>query len=345
MNRSRARRRRRREQTDALPPHREGPRPGPSPLTVVRRGVLFTPERHPALKDPSPVFDGDRWHLFATGCGLPHGLEIAHATAPTLDGPWTEHPPPQLQGVEVEHPAAPGVVAEGHRLHLFLQHHFNRLGGAIEHLVSDDGGACFQHVDTALTSTTEGQELGVYDPDPAIIDGHPFLAYAAMSVVGQPDLYLARSRTGSWDGPWERQGCILDHHSVEHHNRVGDHDYEWGLEGPHLLQLPDGSTLLTAVCFLRGHPPGHRQRLLLAVSHDVRGPYSVIGPVVDPEGPGASGENGHGAAVLEGDAVRLVYQELSGRRSWHLRHAAVPVGSLTGPRGWPDPAERRDDVA
>jgi len=312
---------------------------------IAHRGVLYTPERHPALKDPSPVFDGERWHLFATGCGLPHGLEVAHATAPALDGPWTEQPPSELIGVDaVQDPAAPGVVAEGKRLHLFLQHHFNRLGGAIDHLVSDDAGATFTRIDTALTSSPEDGEHGIYDPDPALIDGHPFLVYAAMRVIGQPDLFLARSESGTWAGPWQRRGCILDHHQVEHHNRIDEDDYEWGLEGPHLLQLPSGSVLLTSVCFLRGYPKGSRQRLLLAVADHVSGPYSVIGPVVAPSGPGGSGENGHGSAVLDGDTVHLIYQELSGRRSWHLRHALAPVAALEAD-GAPLGSIRHDDVA
>jgi hypothetical protein len=299
------------------------------PVPITYRGVLHTPSRHEALKDPSPVFDGRRWHLFATGCGLPGGLEIAHATATRLDGPWTEHPPVTLVGVDmIDQPAAPGVIAEGGRLHLFLQHHFNRLGGAIEHLVSDDGGDTFVHHDTALDAAPRAGEAGVYDPDPAVIAGRPFLTYAAMSVIGQPDLYLARSRSGTWDGPWERCGPILDHAQVEHHNRVEDDDYEWGLEGPHLLELPDGSVLLSAVCFLRGRPRGHRQRLLLAVADDVLGPYRVVGPVVEPRGPGGSGENGHGTAVLDGDAVHLVYQELSGAGSWRIRHAVAPVDAF-----------------
>lgn len=58
-----------------------------------------------------------------------------------------------------------------------------------------------------------------------------------MSVVGQPDLYLARSRTGSWDGPWDRLGCILDHARVPGHNQIGTEDSERGLEGPQ-LELP-----------------------------------------------------------------------------------------------------------
>ena len=297
------------------------------PIAVDPIGVLYEPRRYPDVKDPCPVFDGRVWHLFGTGCGVPHGVEVLHATAPSLDGPWTEHDPVVLVGADdlIPFPCAPGVVAEGRRLHMFLQHDFNILGGAIEHLVSRDGGRTFVHRDTAVTSVPGSGEAGVYDPDAAEIGGCRYLTYSAMSVVGQPDLYLARSTTGSWNGPWERVGCILRHEDVEWHNQVHDDDYEWGLEGPQLTELPDGTVLLTAVCFLADRPRGQRQRLVLAVADRPVGPYELLGPVVEPEG--GLGENGHGTAVVEGGRVRLVYQERAGDgRPWHYRHAVASIG-------------------
>jgi hypothetical protein len=207
---------------------------------VSFHGVLYDPVQYPDVKDPSPVFDGARWHLFGTGCGVPHGCEILHSTAPRLDGRWQEEPPPTLRGVDhIAFRSAPGVVAQDGRLHMFLQHDFNILGGHIEHLVSEDGGRTFVRQGTALRSRGGTPEAGVYDPDAAEIDGRRYLVYAAMGVVGQPELYLARARKNSWDSPWKRLGCILDHVSVSCHNQIGGTDYEWGLEGPQLLQLPD----------------------------------------------------------------------------------------------------------
>ncbi|MDQ3895673.1 MAG: hypothetical protein M3326_00240 [Actinomycetota bacterium] len=300
-------------------------------LPVTYHGPLYEPRRYPDLKDPSPVFDGRRWHLFGTGCGLSTGPEILHAVAPSLQGPWREKPPPVLQGVEeIRYPCAPGVVAEGRRLHLFLQHEFDVLGGHIEHLVSDDGGAHFLKTGTALLSDAAAGEAGVYDPDAAEIAGERYLSYAGMSVVGQPDLYLARSVTGSWDGPWARLGCILDHDRVHCHNQVGASDYEWGLEGPQLLELPGGAVLLTGVCFLPGRPRGHRQRLLLAVAEAADGPYCLLGAAVEPSGPGGAGENGHGTAVLGGDGlVHFVYQERAGDGlPWRVLRATTEPAAI-----------------
>ena len=301
------------------------------PLPVAYHGVLYEPHRYPDVKDPSPVFDGARWHLFGTGCGLPTGAEILHSTAPAMRGPWQEEPPPVLHGVDViTYPCAPGVVAEGSRLHLFLQHEFNVLGGHIEHLVSDDGGATFRRAGTALRSDDRAGEAGIYDPDAAEIGGVRYLTYAAMSVIGQPDLYLACSDNGSWAGPWRRLGCILDHARVPCHNQVGTADYEWGLEGPQLLELPGGGVLLTAVCFLPDRPPGHRQRLLLAVAEEATGPYVVLGAAVEPSAPGGAGENGHGTAVLDRDGlVHFVYQERAGDGlPWRILRATTEPAAV-----------------
>jgi hypothetical protein len=293
-----------------------------SPAT---RADLYEPSRYPDVKDPSPVFDGEQWHLFGTGCGLQSGLEILHSTSPRVEGPWREEAPVLLVGVDhITSPAAPGVCVDGRVLHMFLQHDYNRLGSDIEHLVSDDRGASFVARDTALQSFAGTAEAALYDPDPCTFGSARYLTYAAMSVVGEPELYLARSATRSWDGPWEHLGRILGHEQVKAHNQIGDPDYEWGLEGPHLLELPDGRCLLTAVCFLSSRPRGHRQRVLSAIADRPEGPYSVLGPLVEPQTHDGSGENGHGTAVLSRGQVHLVYQERAGAgRPWRYRRAVL----------------------
>lgn len=305
-------------------------------LPITYHGPVYEPRRYPDIKDPAIVFDGRRWHLFGTGCGLPQGAEVLHSTAPSLAGPWKEEVPPALSGVEqIRHPMAPGVIAEGKLLHLFLQHEFNVLGGHIEHLVSDDGGESFARCRTAIRARAGSGEAGVYDPDPATITGERYLTYAAMSVIGEPNLYLARSRSGSWDGPWVRLGCILDHKRVPCHNQVGAADYEWGLEGPQLLALPTGGVLLTAVCFLPDRPPGHRQRLLLATAPEPTGPYVVLGAAVEPSGPRGTGENGHGTAALSEGLVHLVYQERAGDgRPWRIMRATIDPAAIVEASVW-----------
>jgi hypothetical protein len=245
----------------------------------------------------------------------------------------------------VRHHCAPGVVAEGRRLHLYLQHDFNVLGGRIEHLVSVDGGANFFRAGTALRSQPRTGEAGVYDPDGAIVGGERYLTYAAMTVVGQPDLYLARSRSRSWDGPWDRLGCMLDHARVPCHNQRGTSNYEWGLEGPQLLELPGGGVLLTAVCFLPNRAIGNRQRLLLAVAEEAAGPYVVIGAAVQPSQPGGAGENGHGSALVGEDGlVHFVYQERAGDGlPWRILRATTEVAAVTAALGAARPSQRFEE--
>ncbi len=302
----------------------------PVRLRPLRRDPLLLDTGHYAhMKDPCPVFDGRRWHLFATGNtgpGRPH--EILHAIAEELAGPWRLQPPSVLVGVEGDN-AAPGVVAEDGRLHMFIQTSFNTMGGNAEHLVSDDRGARFVRADTALEGRPGTAEVGIYDPHPAEISGRRYLVYAAFSAVGRPDVFLASSRSGSWEGPWDRLGCILAHPHVPWHNQHDDPDYEWGLEGPQLLELPEGQILLNATCFLPAVPIRQRQRVFLALADEPTGPYEVLGPVVPDPGDGPVFENGHATALLHRGRVALVFHEWTSSDSgWRVRRASAAVGDL-----------------
>jgi hypothetical protein len=104
---------------------------------------------------------------------------------------------------------------------------------------------------------------------------------------------------------------VLRHEHVWCHNERNADVYEWGLEGAQLLELPDGSVLLNAVCFLPGASPGTRQRVFFAVAQDALGPYEIVGPVLTPIGGHAAGENGHASVVVDGDELTLFFQERS----------------------------------
>jgi hypothetical protein len=280
------------------------------------------------VKDPCPVRDANGWHLYGTGITAPHTFELLHATASQLAGPWQLCPPVGV-GLDGGCVAAPGLIADGSLMHMFLQTEYNKLDGRIEHLVSADGGASFGHVDTALTSLPDVGEAGIYDPHPSLVNGAAYLVYSAFSRVGEPDLYLARSASGGWCGPWLRLGPILRHQDVDCHNQLGADDYEWGLEGGQLLELPDGRVLLNAVCFLPQAAAGHRQRVFFATAADVLGPYDVHGAVVEPER--GNGENGHGTVVVDGDQLRLFFQERrDGAGQWRYSLASMPLAELPG---------------
>ncbi len=199
------------------------------------------------------------------------------------------------------------MIFEDGVFHMFVQTEFMKPGGRCEHAISRDGFSWeVQH--PALMAIPATGEDGIYDPHPAIIGGKRYLVYSGMPPfvrVPQPDIYLAQSISDSWFGPWKRLGKILDHADVPHHNAREHPDYEWGIEGAQLLELPDGRILLNATCFLPEGQRGNRQRVFFAIAELPQGPYQSIGPVLDP---GVAGENGHSTVLVTGDELTLFYQ-------------------------------------
>ncbi|RVC63665.1 hypothetical protein EN759_25660, partial [Mesorhizobium sp. M00.F.Ca.ET.038.03.1.1] len=107
-----------------------------------------------------------------------------------------------------------------------------------------------------------------------------------------------------------------------------DPDYEWGIEGAQLVELPDGRVLLNATCFLPNGQRGSRQRVFFAIANTIAGPYSSIGPVLDPGGPG---ENGHSTVMIEGDRLTLFYQSRvsATNHRWRYGLASFDVSQLS----------------
>jgi hypothetical protein len=289
--------------------------------------VLPLVQPYGGLKDPCVVRLRDEWHLFATGCKDGFTYDVVHATAPHPSGPWTFRDPCRLLGADGPSACAPGVVVEGETLHLYLQQSYNTLGGHITHLVSEDGGDTFETQGIALRSLAGSSEAGIYDAHPCVVGGTRYLVYAGFSTVGEPDLHLARAT--SWNGPWERRGVVLDHDDVPCHNMRGCEQYEWGLEGGQLAELPDGRTLLLGVCFLPTGAHGARQRALLAVADHPEGPYDLIGPAIEPAAYGRTGENGHGALLVDDGEVHLYFQHRDGDGlPWTLHVASIDAAAI-----------------
>jgi len=280
---------------------------------------LFSPLSTEDLKDPCPVFDGKVWHIFgSSGSVRSETWSILHATAADFYGPWIEHEPIRLQ-ITGSGIAAPGVIFDAGVFHMFIQTEFMKPGGRCEHAVSNNGFS-WVVLPPSLLAIPGTEEDGIYDPHPAIIGGTRYIVYSAMAPftrVPQPDIFLARSQSESWFGPWKRLGKILHHSALPHHNQRDHPDYEWGIEGPQLAELPDGRILLNATCFLPEGPRGSRQRVFFAIGEEVEGPYESLGPVLDPEG---AGENGHATAVIMGEELALFYQSRSSMTSNHWRY-------------------------
>jgi hypothetical protein len=310
---------------------------------IDRKGPLFSSKRFTDTKDPCPVFDGKLWHIYGTG-GInfsPHQLAILHATSPSLYGPWTEEEPAILDQITSPHVAAPGVVkSEGEQLfHMFVQTDFLSVGGRVEHLTSLDG-KYFKHLDTPLLSIPKSKEAGIYDPHPfentkgekyMVYAGSPSFTKIKTRYIGRPEIYLAKSKTNSWYGPWERRGVILDHSDVkDHHNQLDDPMYEWGLEGPQLLELPNGKILLQAVCFLPKEDWGKRQRVFFALADNMEAKFKTLGVALSPlDNDWESGETGHAAGVWVDNKLALFYQARCAQTPWKIGIAMMDLANLT----------------
>ena len=288
-----------------------------SNLAFSRKGPLVSLPEAEDTKDPCPVFDGKTWHIFGSGgSSSTETWAILHATAPTIEGPWEIEEHATLYGVSGPHAVAPGVLYDAGKFHMFLQTDYSALGSKIEYLVSDDGHS-FYHVNTALEPLPGTNEAGIYDPHPAIIDGKKYFVYSGFPRVGHGDIYLAKSSGSSWGGPWNRLGAILTHEDVPYHNQHENPDYEWGLEGAQLAQLPSGVIVLTAVCFLPEGKRGSRQRVFLALASNILGPYKHVGPVLNPGSEDwESGENGHATTLIDKDNMRIFYQGRAMNGHW-----------------------------
>jgi hypothetical protein len=305
-----------------------------SNFNFVRQGPLFTPVHYFDTKDPCPVFDGKIWHIFGSGGSTKKEFwEILHATASSIDGPWIETESAILEGITGPHIAAPGIIFDAVEglFHMFVQTDFLALDSTVEQLVSLDGHV-FKHKGTVLRSIPTTNEAGVYDPHPAEIQGVKYLTYSGFARVGRPDIYLAKSETASWYGPWQRMGILLKHEEVSHHNQHVHEDYEWGLEGSQLVELPSGKILLNAVCFLPEGQRGTRQRVFFAIADKVEGPYYTLGPVLSPqEDDWEGGENGHASALIRDDKFYLFYQSRSKGKNfnnWRYGSATLDVSVL-----------------
>jgi hypothetical protein len=273
-------------------------------------------------KDPCVIWDEKRnfWHLYGSGGNsITEQWQILHAVSQNMEGPWTELPPVMLHGIApTPHTCAPGIIVDENGFHMFVQTEFMGPEGKIHYLHSTDGQN-FHHVNIAVESLANTNQASMYDPHPAIITNAQgqkeyYLTFSAGpdTGYGKPvhgDIFLVKSKTNSWKGPWKRLGSILDHNNVPHHNQHDFEDYEWGLEGAQLIQLGNNKFLLNVVCFLPQGARGTRQRVFFALATSPQGPFTSVGPVLNPlPNDFESGENGHAAGFLRDNKLHLFYQ-------------------------------------
>jgi hypothetical protein len=306
---------------------------------LSKRGPLFEwteKDTFKDTKDPCIVYDGSKWHIFGSvGTVVTEEWKLLHAVSDSVDAGWKYQGKVEIIGTQVQgsHVAAPSVIFDEHdkRFHMFVQTDFMDISGTIEHLVSEDGNI-FTRIGTALTplparvENPEGSpEAGLYDPHVSIVAGEKYIVYAGIPHPGEkkigprPDAFLARSETNTWDGPWQRVKTILEHKDIDWHHNQHDHpEYEWGIEGPQIVELPSGHVLLNATCFLPYGMFGTRQRVFFAMAENINSPFKSLGPVISHSfDPWESGENGHASAIVQEDKLFLFYQARSSENKEH----------------------------
>jgi hypothetical protein len=283
---------------------------------------IYEPTLYRDTKDPTVLLDPNTniWHLYGSGGqSTSEEWKILHAVSVNGQDDWKELEPVTLIGLAATpHTCAPGMYADKDGFHMFVQTEFMGPKGNIYYLNSKDGSN-FYFQSLAIPAMPGTIEESMYDSHPAILknkkgEDEYFITYSAGPNSGygnavHGDICLAKSKTNSWNGPWERLGSILSHEKVNHHNQHNHPDYEWGLEGAQLIQLDDGKILLNAVCFLPDGARGTRQRVFFAFADNVKGPYISIGPVLKPiEDEWQSGENGHASGFVRDSKLYLYYQ-------------------------------------
>lgn len=280
-----------------------------------------------SVKDPCPVFDGEQWHLFTSyGSHQGEAWQCMHFTARQMTGPY------ELRRIlQIDLPgggiAAPGVVFDEGGFHLFVQTEYLRPGGLIGYMNSKDGFN-WSAPATVMRSVPDTDHAGIYDPHPSVVGGRKVLVYSALNLTlgkpPQPDIYWATAQ--EWAGPWQPMGALLTHEDVPFHNPRNHPDYEWGLEGAQLLELPGGRLLLTFVAFLSQGRRGTRQRLCHALSDGLGQPFRPLEPMITPP---AEGENGHGVTLMQDGQLVTFFQQQSPGMKWRPAFTTDPLLSAT----------------
>jgi len=204
------------------------------------------------------------------------------------------------------------------------------VGGVIDHLTSSDG-VNFYMADVAMRSKKDTFHAGIYDPQPAIINNKKYITYSAFNRKSHANIYLLESISNSWNGPWKHRGLIFSHNDILlQHNHHKSKNYEWGLEGSQLIQLPDNRIVLIGVCFLPSGEFGTRQRLFLATSNKIEGPYYLLCQASVNSTDENITENGHGGMVLINGVLNILFQGRSNltKQPWRYYFAKVDIKEI-----------------
>jgi hypothetical protein len=216
------------------------------PRNPLRRiGPLFESSRYKDAKDPCICFDGITWHIFGSGGDTwPEEWELLHATAPDIEGPWTEQDSLTLIGLRGPHVAAPTVMFEDGTVPYGGAARLHGRGRRYR-IPHEPDGQTFTWVarssvprgtaNPASTTRTCGDTRrtipGVLRHSRFHPDRHALHPAAGPVPGAQHD--------GHVGGAVPALGCILDHDAIAwHHNRLGIPTTNGASKGRSCLSFP-----------------------------------------------------------------------------------------------------------
>lgn len=264
------------------------------------------------IRSPKPLSDGRLWHIY----GLLHGErnEIFHISANEISGSWRMAEKIKLHNfstpnisTKTTNMSAPGIIYDHPNdvYHMYIHTHYSDLGGLIQHFVSEDS-VNFEFHDTVHLTSEEKSASSSYDPYPLLLDGQKYITYTAYNHSKAGMIYLADSKTGSWNGPWQNRGTLIPlremlNFTPQEHNSI------WMLSNSQVIQLTNDLFLLFATRTLQG-----RSHLFAAYSAIAKGPYKIMGSLLNPAPTNwDGGDISHGGAVIIGDKLNLFYSAKS----------------------------------
>lgn len=292
---------------------------------------------YPELKDPCVIsLPTGGYMLYASiGTSVTQTWRVGRFYADAIAGPWQEQAPVEFTNLTGPQLCAPALHVQNGVIHMYIQTGCFEENTTIVHAISTDSQVFTADSHPVITQfSTLGNThpvVGVYDAgiSNVMLDTQETtcMVYSAYRRIGCGDMYVTVKDPIT--GNWLRPHPILSQEHVPFHNDPDNPHFEWGLEGGKIDQIAPDLFILIGVCFLP-RPAGYdgkRQRIFLAASRSVLGPFVPIGLPFAPSV--KHGEIGHPDTVLDGSNMHILYQERKGNgKPWYFRQASLPIGAI-----------------
>lgn len=118
------------------------------------------------------------------------------------------------------------------------------------HIFTSKDGKTFYHQSSVFSPEAALPHSGAYDPEHSeikirnangVVTGTTKICvYTGINRVSLGSIFLIKSTTNSWEGPWELKARIFGSEQAKrHHNQDSDPDREWCTEGEQIFELDE----------------------------------------------------------------------------------------------------------